>query len=126
MLIVEDQEPMRVALREFLQGAYPRASILEAGDGAGALTLCRHHAPRVVFLDLGLPDGSGIALIGRVKELLPQAEVVVVSQHDGQAYIERARAAGAVAYVTKDRIYAELLPTAARILGMIHGPHPDR
>ena len=34
MLIVEDQEPMRSALREFLQSAYPDATIREAADGA--------------------------------------------------------------------------------------------
>jgi DNA-binding NarL/FixJ family response regulator len=116
MLIVEDQGSMRAALREFLQSAYPQALVLEAVDGASAMVLCRRHAPCLVFMDVGLPDGSGIELTARVKAMLPDSEVVVVSQHHGKAYIERARAAGALAYVTKDRIYAELLPIAARAL----------
>jgi DNA-binding NarL/FixJ family response regulator len=117
MLIVEDQGPMRAALREFLQSAYPRATVLEADDGASAIAACRRYGPRLVFMDLGLPDTSGIELTTRVKSLLPDSDVIVVSQHAGQAYVERARAAGAVAYVTKDKIYSELLPLAERALG---------
>jgi DNA-binding NarL/FixJ family response regulator len=48
--------------------------------------------------------------------MLPETVIVVVSQHSGAAYVERANAAGAYAYITKDKVYRELLPTVGRAL----------
>lgn len=118
MLIVEDQEVMRHALREFLQAAYPDATIREAGNAAQALELCRRHRPRVVLMDVQLPDGNGIDLTAQVKALLPDTAVIVVSQNAGGPYVERAIGAGANAYITKDRIYRELLPAIEGAQGL--------
>jgi DNA-binding NarL/FixJ family response regulator len=125
MLIVEDQEAMRSALREFLQSAYPDATIREAADGASALEMCRLHHPRVVLVDVGLPDTSGIELVARIKALLPDCAVIVVSQHAVRVYSERARAAGASAYVTKDAIGHKLLQAVADILGSTTEARPE-
>ena len=117
MLVVEDQDFMRRALRDYLQSAYPDAAIMEAADGAHALELCRSRAPQLVLMDVGLPDANGIDLTAQVKEMLPETAVIIVSQHAGDVYVERARAAGAFAYITKDKVYRELLPTVGRALG---------
>ena len=121
MLIVEDQEPMRSALREFLQAAYPQADIREAADGARALELCSGPRLPLVLLDVGLPDANGIDLIPRIKALQPDSVIIVVSQHTERAYAERARAAGAFAYVNKGAIYRELLPAIAEGLRVAPG-----
>ena len=125
MLIVEDQEQMRSALREFLQSAYPDATIREAADGASGLELCRRHHPRLVLMDVGLPDANGIELVARIKALLPDCAVIVVSQHAVRAYAERARAAGAFAYVAKDAIYPKLLQAVAGALAAATEPRPE-
>ena len=117
ILVVEDQDFMRRALRDYLQSAYPDAAIIEAADGARALELCRSRSPQLVLMDVGLPDANGIELTAQVKEMLPETAVIIVSQHAGDAYVERARAAGAFAYITKDKVYRELLPTVGRALG---------
>ena len=91
MLIVEDQDFMRQMLRDYLQSAYPDAAIMEAADGARALELCRSRSPQLVLMDVGLPDANGIDLTAQVKEMLPETAVIIVSQHAGQAYVERAR-----------------------------------
>lgn len=110
MLIVEDQDYMRQMLREYLQAAFPGKTILEAGDGRSALTLCSERKPRIVLMDIGLPDANGIELTAKIKTMLPETAVIIVSSHDGSAYTERARAAGAFAYVTKEAVHEELLP----------------
>lgn len=117
ILLVEDQDFMRRALRDYLQCAYPDAAIIEAADGARALELCRSRSPQLVLMDVGLPDANGIDLIAQIKEMLPETAVIIVSQHAAQAYVERARAAGAFAYISKDKVYRELLPTVGRALG---------
>ncbi|MBI5908336.1 MAG: response regulator transcription factor [Betaproteobacteria bacterium] len=117
MLIVEDQAVMRRILAEYVQSAYPDAAIMEAASGARALELCRSSSPRLVLMDVRLPDANGIELTAQIREMLPETEVVIVSQHAVEAYVERARAAGAFAYITKDKVYRELLPTIDRALG---------
>lgn len=116
ILIVEDHDPMRRALRDCLRLAYPCVAIGEALDGAEALKMCRSYLPRLVLLDLNLPDGSGIALIPQIKRLVPLAAIVVVSQHAESAYVERALEAGACAYVAKDTLRHDLLPAVALAL----------
>lgn len=116
ILIVEDHGPLRAALRECLRLVYPCAAIFEAADGAEAMRLCASYLPRLVLLDLSLPDASGMDLIPRIKALLPPSSIVVVSQHSAAAYVERALAAGACAYVAKDALRHELLPALAQAL----------
>lgn len=116
MLIVEDQDIMRQMLREFLQSAYPDARILEAGSGDRALALCREHRPRLVLMDVKLPDANGIELTAQAKALLPETTVIVISQETARTYVERARAAGAFAYVAKHNLQRELLPAVASAL----------
>src|SRR5258707_569770 len=116
MLIVEDHARMRAALRDYLQSAYPALDIFEAADGASALALCRVHEFRVVLLDVGLPDINGIDLIIPIRDLRPDCAVVVVSQHAIPDYAERARAAGAFAYVSKKSIFHDLKPVIDRAL----------
>jgi len=117
ILIVEDQDQMRRMLREYLQSAYADAVMLEAADGARGLELCRSERPQLVLMDVGLPDANGIDLTAQVRQILPQTVVIVISQHSAAAFVERARAAGAFAYITKGEVYRQLLPTISRALG---------
>ena len=127
MLIVEDQDYMRRMLREFLQAAFPDKTIFEAGDGRSALALCSERRPGIVLMDIGLPDANGIELTARIKSMLPDTAVIIVSSHAGSAYTERAKAAGAFAYVAKDAVHDELLPTVTAALGLAHpGTNPQQ
>lgn len=118
MLIVEDQEYMRRMLREFLQAAFPEKNISEAGDGRSALALCRGRRPGLVLMDIGLPDANGIELTAQIKTMLPDTAVIIVSSNTGSAYTERARAAGAFAYISKESVHNELLPAISAALGL--------
>lgn len=123
VLIVEDQEVMRQLLRDFVLSAYPEFTILEAENGQQALSLCRSQAPRLVLMDVSLPDANGIDLTAEVKSMLPQTAVIIVSQYSAQPYIDQAQAAGAFAYVTKDKVYRELLLAIASALSYPETDH---
>ena len=118
MLIVEDNGLMRAALLQFLQSAFPGRAIHDVADGASALAFVRERRPRLVLMDVSLPDANGIELTAEIKAQFPEIRVIVVTQLEGSHYIEHARAAGAYAYVTKDKIYQKLLPLARRVLGV--------
>jgi DNA-binding NarL/FixJ family response regulator len=116
ILIVENDDLMRRALRECLRPVYPCAAIGDALDCADALKMCRSYLPRLVLLDLNLPDGSGMALIPQIKRLVPLASIVVVSQHAAWACVQPALEAGACAFVAKDTLRHDLLPAVAQAL----------
>jgi DNA-binding NarL/FixJ family response regulator len=112
-LIVEDQVPMRAALRDFLTLTFPRLQWLEAGDGASAMALFTERRPPLVLMDVCLPDENGIELTGRIKTMAPETVVVVMSIQSSAHLVEHALGAGAVAFISKDRIFAELAPLIA-------------
>jgi DNA-binding NarL/FixJ family response regulator len=117
ILIVDDHGTMRALVRQFLQTAFPDGVIAETASGQGALEFIRMQLPRVVLMDIHLPDANGIDLTAQIKAMLPEVRVIIVSQYDKQTYKERAQAAGACGYVVKENIYADLLPIVARALG---------
>jgi two-component system response regulator DegU len=117
VLIVDDQALLREILRNFLQNSFPDFIFLEAEDGASAIEACSTHRPRLILMDVCLPDANGIELTTRVKTLLPDARVIVMSYKSGEAYVNRALAAGGWAYICKDRLPTDLIPMVADAIG---------
>ena len=118
MLIVEDQALMRHALRTVLENAFPGVAVHEAPDGASALKICHEHPPQLIVMDVCLPDGNGIELTARIKALMPETQVIVISYLSGEAYAEAARAAGGRAYICKDHLISELIPAVSDATGL--------
>jgi len=116
-LLIDDQSVMRALIRDFLQSSLTNLTIAEAPDGARGMKLVAERRPRVVLMDINLPAANGIELAARIKALRPEIRVIMVTNLEGSAYVERALAAGAFGYVRKDKIYAELLPLVVRALG---------
>jgi DNA-binding NarL/FixJ family response regulator len=118
VLIVEDQALMRETLRGFLQLAFPGCSFHEADDGASALDACKGRRPDLVLMDKCLPDVDGIELTSRLRVIYPGLQVIVMSQRSGEIYVQRALAAGALAYMVKDSLAADLVPAVAAAIGI--------
>ncbi len=116
ILIVEDQAQMRRQLREFITLGFPEVFTAEAGNGAAALAACAAHRPDVALMDIELPDMDGISLTAQIRARFPAMRVIIVSHHTARVYLERAKAAGAFGYVSKDNVVTELLPLVRRAL----------
>jgi two-component system KDP operon response regulator KdpE len=106
VLVVEDELPVRRFLRAALAGHGYR--VVEAGTVAEAEQLAPGHNPDVFLLDLGLPDGDGIALTRRLREW-SRAPIVVVSARGREEDKVNALDAGADDYLTKPFGVNELL-----------------
>jgi DNA-binding NarL/FixJ family response regulator len=119
LLIVEDHAAMRAGLRVLLQTAFPGCRILEADNSAHALAICFEHQPRLILMDVCLPDANGIEFTGRLLKLFRDIGVIVVSNLSAQIYFEQARAAGALSNIVKDKLADELIPAVARVLGIV-------
>lgn len=106
VLVVEDEAPLRRFLRAGLQAEGYR--VLEAASAAEAEGLASMHQPELLLLDLGLPDGDGLALLGRLRAWL-KAPVIVVSARDQEGDKVQALDAGADDYLAKPFGMPELL-----------------
>ncbi|WP_214367069.1 response regulator [Pseudonocardia sp. H11422] len=108
VLVVEDEALIRLDLTEMLtEEGYQIAG--EAADGEAAVTLARELRPDLVIMDVKIPKVDGIDAAAAIVEekIAPVVMLTAFSQRD---LIERARDAGAMAYLVKPFARHELVP----------------
>jgi two-component system, response regulator PdtaR len=108
VLIAEDEALIRLDLREMLvEEGYDVVG--EAGDGETAVQLTEGLKPDLVILDIKMPIMDGLAAAEKIagSRLAPVVILTAFSQRD---LVERARAAGAMAYLVKPFQKSDLVP----------------
>ena len=109
-LIVEDDATTQRRLARLLAGLADGGvhDIATAGSIAEAKTRIAAQVPRLALIDIGLPDGSGIELIGWLHSHHPQVPTVVISAWGDEEIVLAALQAGAIGYLLKEREDVEL------------------
>ena len=109
--VVDDEEPVRKALKRLL-----RAAGLEAeGYASGKDFLAAERRPDCVVLDLHMPVMSGQALLRQIRKMSTRMPVVVITAHDTAETRDECIAAGAAAYLRKpldDRLLLNAISVA--------------
>jgi len=113
VVLADDHTMMRRTLRLLLDGEDGVEVIAEADDLASVMRNVHAHQPRVLVLDLNMPDGSGIEALSQLRERAPETQIVVMTMQDSPAFAQRAFAAGAIGFVVKE-LADEELPQAVR------------
>jgi len=128
IMLVDDHPIVRRGVRDILKDAFPASLIEEVSLGAEALTLL-HRRPGcdVVILDLSLPDGSGMEVLERIRQLYAGLPVLILSMHSADQFGRRALNAGAAGYLTKDAADSELVIAVSDIVKghTYFRPHED-
>jgi two-component system response regulator NreC len=83
----------------------------EARDGSEAIQKARELLPDVILLDISMPDISGLDVARRLRQELPNAKLVVVSQHDSSVMLPLVIKAGCDACLDKSRLATDLVAT---------------
>ncbi|HEY3207272.1 MAG TPA: response regulator transcription factor [Gaiellaceae bacterium] len=109
VLIADDHRLFAEALEAILSGESRVDVVGRARNGAEALELSLELEPDVVLMDISMPVMDGIEATRRIRESRPKACVVMLTGSSSAADVDRSRDAGAVGYVTKDRIASELV-----------------
>ena len=116
LLIVDDAPGMRRMMQLMLEGFGHRA--LAAGDAEEALTLLARERVDMVFTDLQLPGASGLDLLERVRGLLPDVPVVVITAFATIETAVRAVKLGAFDYLVKPFRIEEIEALVAHALAL--------
>ncbi len=108
VVIAEDEALIRLDLKEMLEeDGY--CVVGEAGDGETAVRLTVEHVPDLVILDVKMPILDGISAAERIAADRV-APVVILTAFSQRELVERARDAGAMAYLVKPFTKADLVP----------------
>lgn len=108
VFLVDDQAMLRAGFRSLIDGIEGIEVVGDVGDArqgaedAGALR------PDIVLLDITLPGLSGIDAIPLIRKSSPRSRIVMLTHHEGHAFVSQALSAGADGYLSKDSDPAEL------------------
>lgn len=111
--IVEDHKTTREALERIINLSPDCRCICTCVTAEEALRTIPAHRPNVVLMDIQLPKMSGVQCVAQFKELLPSAQVIMVTVYEEPDTIFCALRAGASGYVLK-RATAEKVLSAIR------------
>jgi len=103
ILLLEDLPEIRAWLKTLVMQVFPDALISEAARVHDALELISAVRFDLALVDLGLPDGSGVDVVEKLRESQPEAQSVVVTIHDDDDHLFPALQAGAYGYILKEQ-----------------------
>lgn len=112
VVLVDDVEGLRTLVRKILERTGRYQVVGEAGTGEAAIDVAAETEPDVVLLDLSMPKMDGLEALPHIKEVAPEADVVIYSGFEKGRMVEKAQERGAVGYIEKgadaDEIVAQL------------------
>jgi DNA-binding NarL/FixJ family response regulator len=115
--IVEDNDEIRGSL-ERVVGRTPALEFAgSCATGESALESLPQWKPEVVIMDIGLPDISGIECTARLKAVLPDVQVLILTVYGDNERVFQALEAGASGYLLKRSSPAEILQAIADVHG---------
>jgi DNA-binding NarL/FixJ family response regulator len=102
VLVVDGQAVTRAGLRRLLE-SYPDLQVVgEAADGVQAVSETLELGPKVVLIDMQLPNGQSLEALRQIKQLNLETRVLLLSALDREDFIYETLRAGADGYVLKD------------------------
>ena len=115
VLVVEEHDELRSALRDWLLTSFPPLRLREARSMEEALRLAEQAALDLVLVNMELPGPNGIEATRTLRRRFPACRVVVMSVNDSMALRIAALEAGAEAFISKRDLRIALHPIVARL-----------
>jgi two-component system NarL family response regulator len=101
VVIADDHPIVRMGLRALIEAQPDMRIAAEAAGGAAAVEAYTTHRPDVMLVDLRMPGMSGRDVITAVRNVIPDARIIVLTSFDGDEDVFRAVQAGARGYLLK-------------------------
>jgi two-component system response regulator NreC len=109
IVLVDDHPMVRGALRALLDDQPDLDVVGEAADLRSGLAAVADVKPRVLILDVNLPDGLAVDALPELRETAPELEIVLLTMERDLGLARQAMESGARAYLFKDAAHLELI-----------------
>src|SRR4051795_13673162 len=114
VLVVDDHKTFADLLSLALSSEPDLHCVGTAGSAAEAVAMAAELKPDIVVMDIEMPRQDGLAATRRLREVLPELVIVVVTAHRDPQWVLRATQAGASAFVPKNGSLPEMLDVLRR------------
>jgi len=116
LLLVDDHVILLRILSDFLGGEEGILVVGTAGSAEEALEKAKELQPQVILLNLLVMPGLGdLSAIPRLRSMMPDVGIIVLTVLDAKAYREAALTAGADDFVAEASLYTDLIPAIQRL-----------
>jgi len=116
IMVVDNAAFMRMMIKDNLKKA-GYSDFIEAGDGEDAVSKYAEFKPDLVLLDITMPVKDGIQTLHAIKQINPQAKVVMCSAMGQESMVVEAIKLGALDFIVKPFKPERLIQTVKNILG---------
>lgn len=116
ILVADDSELMRSGLRSLLQSHSGWVVCGEAVDGNDTLRKAVDLRPDVILVDVSMPYLNGFEAARAIHERIPDAQILLVTEHDSRMLATLPSQPGVRGYIAKSRIDSDLIPAVEAAL----------
>ncbi|WP_114184762.1 response regulator [Microvirga aerophila] len=110
ILLADDHDIVRRGLKDLLEQHVGWQVCAEASNGREAIELALQHRPHVAVIDLSMPELNGLEATRRIRQSLPDTEVLIFTMHESEELIREVLGAGARGYLLKSDAVRQLIP----------------
>lgn len=125
ILVVDDESVVREGVVAILSYQTDIEVVAEAKNGLEALELARKTNPDVVLLDMVMPKQDGLTTIPKLKEVVPDAKILVLTSFAEADRVYQTIKAGALGYLLKDATRVQLLQAIRDVANGQASIHPS-
>lgn len=115
VLLADDHVMLRQGTATLLAREQDIEVVGQAGDGREAVELAHRLEPDIVVMDVRMPEYSGIEATRRIREALPEVQVLVLTAHDDDQYVFSLLEVGASGYLLKTAPVSELVDAIRQV-----------
>ncbi len=122
VLIADDHVVFRMGLKAFLESEGMQV-VAEASNGEECVRQYREERPALLILDMRMPGSDGLTALEQIRQLDPEARVLVLTSYGTEEEIYRSLQLGALGFLLKDAVRDELSQAVRTVLqGRKHIP----
>jgi two-component system response regulator NreC len=109
LLIADDHTILRAGLSSLLNAEPEMEVVGEAFDENSAVSQAVEKHPDVILMDISMPNSGGIEATRRIKELVPEARILILTVHEDKGLMQEGIRSGAMGYILKRAVKSELI-----------------
>ena len=116
ILIIDDHDEFRKTTRRFLEIQNANVQVIEASSAVAGIRLALAEKPEIVLLDIGLPDMNGLEAAQQIKAGAAKTKIIILTIFEVDRLKRLYDNKDIVDFISKDEIYAKLLPSIRKFI----------